>query len=136
MNQTLNWTNPVNYKVKWPDPLPHMTNTQNPVNFPKTTATLEFPPLERVEQTKQSKQQYLLDKLQEESAEVIQAISKVRRFGAHNHHPDRRETNLQELIGELEDWLAIVAALEHTQYFDLTNNKTNIQQKAQALIRS
>ena len=60
---------------------------------------------------------YLLDKLQEECAEVIQAVSKIRRFGPLNHHPDRATTNLQELIGELEDALAIVQALEHTQYF-------------------
>jgi len=30
--------------------------------------------------------QWLLDKLQEEAAEVIQAVSKIRRFGPHNHH--------------------------------------------------
>jgi NTP pyrophosphatase (non-canonical NTP hydrolase) len=80
--------------------------------------------------------QWLLDKLQEESAEVIQAVSKVRRFGPENHHPDRTQTNLEELIGELEDWLAIVAALEHSKYFDLTKHQNQILQKAQALIRS
>ncbi len=80
--------------------------------------------------------QWLLDKLQEESAEVIQAVSKVRRFGAHNHHPDRTQTNLQELIGELEDWLAIVAALEHSKYFDLTKSRNQIQQKTLQLISS
>ncbi len=80
--------------------------------------------------------QWLLDKLQEESAEVIQAVSKVRRFGEHNHHPDRQETNLQELVGELEDWLAVVAALEHYKYFDLTKQQTKILKKAQALISS
>jgi NTP pyrophosphatase (non-canonical NTP hydrolase) len=78
--------------------------------------------------------QWLLDKLQEESAEVIQAISKVRRFGEHNHHPDRATTNHQELIGELEDWLAIVAALEHYKYFDLTKQQATILKKAQQLI--
>lgn len=121
---TLNWTNPVNYKVKYPDPLP------------KTTATLEFPQqaINFITQGLQQKQQYLLDKLQEESAEVIQAISKVRRFGANNHHPERTQSNLQELIGELEDWLAIVAALEHTQYFDLSKHRSNIQQKTLQLI--
>jgi NTP pyrophosphatase (non-canonical NTP hydrolase) len=80
--------------------------------------------------------QWLLDKLQEESAEVIQAISKVRRFGPQNHHPDREQTNLEELIGELEDWLAIVAALEHCKYFDLTKHRSNIQQKTLQLISS
>jgi len=79
--------------------------------------------------------QWLLDKLQEESAEVIQAISKVRRFGDHNHHPERKTTNHEELIQELTDWLAIVAALEHLQYFDLTKHQTTILKKTQALIR-
>ena len=78
--------------------------------------------------------QWLLDKLQEESAEVIQAISKVRRFGEQNHHPDRKTTNLQELVTELEDFLAIVASLEHLQYFDLTKSQNNILKKTQALI--
>jgi NTP pyrophosphatase (non-canonical NTP hydrolase) len=76
----------------------------------------------------------LLDKLQEESAEVIQAISKVRRFGPQNHHPDRTQTNLDELIGELEDWLAIVASLEHYKYFDLQKHQTTILKKTQQLI--
>jgi NTP pyrophosphatase (non-canonical NTP hydrolase) len=78
--------------------------------------------------------QWLLDKLQEESAEVIQAISKVRRFGDQNHHPDRKTTNHEELITELEDFLAIVAALEHIKYFDLTKHQTTILKKTQALI--
>ena len=80
--------------------------------------------------------QWLLDKLQEESAEVIQAVSKVRRFGDHNHHPERKTTNHQELITELEDFLAIVASLEHLQYFDLTKSQQNILKKMQALISS
>lgn len=80
------------------------------------------------------KTQYLLDKLQEESAEVIQAVSKVRRFGPLNHHPDRTTTNLEELVGELEDWLAIVASLEHVGYFDLSQSKTAIFKKTQQLL--
>lgn len=62
--------------------------------------------------------QYLLDKLQEEAAEVIQAVSKIRRFGPNNHHPDRAQTNLQELVEELEDFQAIVWALQEIQYLD------------------
>jgi uncharacterized membrane-anchored protein YjiN (DUF445 family) len=63
-------------------------------------------------------QQYLLDKLQEEAAEIIQAVSKIRRFGPNNHHPDRTTTNLEELVGELEDLQAIVLALEEIKYLD------------------
>jgi NTP pyrophosphatase (non-canonical NTP hydrolase) len=78
--------------------------------------------------------QYLTAKLQEEAAEVIQAVSKINRFGPHNSHPDRTTTNLQELVGELEDFLAIVAALEHYKYIDLTLSQQQIANKAKALI--
>lgn len=79
---------------------------------------------------------YLLDKLQEECAEVIQAVSKIRRFGPHNHHPDRETTNLEELVAELEDTLAIVRALESTGYFDphhLSIHRT--EQKTRQLLK-
>lgn len=73
--------------------------------------------------------QRYLDKMQEEAAEVIQAISKIRRFGPQNHHPERNQTNLQELVGELEDFLALVAALEAERVFDLTQSQQNIANK-------
>ena len=61
--------------------------------------------------------EYCLEKLQQESAEVIQ--SKIRIFGETSQHPNRNLTNKQELVGELEDLLAAIAALEHHKYFDL-----------------
>ena len=45
--------------------------------------------------------QEALDILQEEAAEVIQAVSKIRRFGWENHHPDETQTNLEHLEEEL-----------------------------------
>lgn len=79
---------------------------------------------------------YLLDKLQEECAEVIQAVSKIRRFGPDNHHPERATTNLQELLGELEDTLAIVHALEHTKYFEPYHiSEQRTQQKTKQLLK-
>lgn len=105
-----------------------------------TQQLLDFDPTQPIPEAKSDPQpdqtQRLLDKLQEESAEVIQAISKVRRFGKHNRHPDRKTTNHQELIKELTDFLAIVAALEHTQYFDLAEQQTTIHKKMQVLISS
>ena len=122
MKPTPNWTSPVNYNTRY--------------DLPKTTAALETSPeaLQFVTQSSQLVRQWLLDKLQEESAEVIQAVSKVRRFGETNHHPDRKTTNHQELVDELTDWLAVVAALEHLQYFDLTQEQQTILRKTTALI--
>jgi NTP pyrophosphatase (non-canonical NTP hydrolase) len=82
-----------------------------------------------------NKTQYYLDKMQEEAAEIIQAVSKIRRFGPDNHHPERKETNLQELVGELEDFLALLAALEANKLFDLTNSQQNIAKKFREIYR-
>lgn len=56
----------------------------------------------------------ILDIMQEECAEVIQAVSKVRRFGAHNHHPERQQTNQEELEEEVGDLLAMIDLLYTT----------------------
>ena len=80
--------------------------------------------------------QYLICKLQEEAAEVIQAVSKINRFGEQNKHPDRQTTNKQELIQELEDFLAILAVLEQHQWIDLTLSRDNIKQKAMGLLKN
>lgn len=79
--------------------------------------------------------QYLICKLQEEAAEVIQAVSKINRFGEQNKHPDRTTTNKQELIQELEDFLAIVAVLEEMRWIDLTHSQNNIKSKALSLMK-
>lgn len=76
-----------------------------------------------------NKTQYYLDKLQEEAAEIIQAVSKIRRFGPDNKHPDRTTNNKQELVEELEDLLALVAAIESTKFLDLTLSRQNITNK-------
>ena len=84
---------------------------------------------------KQAQTNYLLDKLQEEAAEVIQSVSKIRRFGEHNKHPERDTTNKEELVNELEDLLAIVAALEYCKYLDLTPSQRNILHKTEQLLK-
>jgi NTP pyrophosphatase (non-canonical NTP hydrolase) len=83
----------------------------------------------------QNKIQYLTAKLQEEAAEVIQAVSKINRFGPDNSHPDRTTTNKQELVGEIEDFLAILGVLEQLEYFDLTLSRDRIAHKALQLMR-
>jgi NTP pyrophosphatase (non-canonical NTP hydrolase) len=83
----------------------------------------------------QNKTQYLVCKLQEEAAEVIQAVSKINRFGEQSRHPDRQTNNKQELVGELEDFLAILAVLEQMGWLDLTPSRQNIANKAKALLQ-
>lgn len=81
-----------------------------------------------------NKTQYYLDKLQEEAAEIIQAVSKIRRFGPDNQHPQRNTTNKAEFIGEVEDFLALVAALEYSNFMNLKHSEQNIAHKFKALI--
>jgi NTP pyrophosphatase (non-canonical NTP hydrolase) len=54
----------------------------------------------------------VMDILQEECAEVIQAVSKVRRFGLDNRHPTSTQTNVEHLEEELGDLLAMVDLLK------------------------
>jgi NTP pyrophosphatase (non-canonical NTP hydrolase) len=53
-----------------------------------------------------------LDILQEEAAEVIQAVSKIRRFGWDSCHPDTPDQcNLEHLEEELGDMQAMIEIL-------------------------
>ena len=83
---------------------------------------------------RQAQTNFLLDKLQEEAAEVIQAVNKIRRFGETSKHPDRNTTNKEDLANELEDFLAILAALEYTKYLDLVPHQQNILHKTHKLV--
>jgi len=96
-------------------------------------ATIEKPNLPPTSM-RQAQTNWLLDKLQEESAEIIQAVSKIRRFGENANHPDRTTTNHQELIQELEDFLAILAALDYCNYLDLTKSDKTILDKTHKLL--
>jgi len=57
------------------------------------------------------KQNEVMDILQEEAAEVIQAVSKIRRFGADNRKHGEGPTNLEHLEEELGDMLAMIDIL-------------------------
>lgn len=50
----------------------------------------------------------VMDILQEECAEVIQAVSKISRFGLDNLKPGKPKTNREHLEEELGDLLAMV----------------------------
>jgi NTP pyrophosphatase (non-canonical NTP hydrolase) len=83
---------------------------------------------------RQAQTNFLLDKLQEEAAEVIQAVNKIRRFGESSKHPERATTNKEDLVNELEDLLAILAALEYVKYLDLVPHQQNILHKTHKLV--
>lgn len=59
--------------------------------------------------------------LQEECAEVTQAVSKVLRFGWDSKHPERNKTNRQELEEELGDLLAMYDILVSSGTLDADN---------------
>jgi NTP pyrophosphatase (non-canonical NTP hydrolase) len=54
----------------------------------------------------------VMDILQEECAEVIQAVSKIRRFGVDNAKPGKPKTNREHLEEELGDMLAMIDILK------------------------
>jgi NTP pyrophosphatase (non-canonical NTP hydrolase) len=60
----------------------------------------------------QEKLNEVMDILQEECAEVIQAVSKCSRFGLNNLKPGKPLTNAQHLEGEIGDLLAMVDLLK------------------------
>ena len=55
-----------------------------------------------------TKEKEVMDILQEECAEVIQAVSKCSRFGIDNYKPGKPLTNREHLEEELGDLLAMV----------------------------
>jgi NTP pyrophosphatase (non-canonical NTP hydrolase) len=59
----------------------------------------------------ESSNNQVMDILQEEAAEVIQAVSKIRRFGWESKHPESQQTNLEHLEEELGDMLAMIDIL-------------------------
>jgi NTP pyrophosphatase (non-canonical NTP hydrolase) len=56
--------------------------------------------------------------LQEECAEVIQAVSKVNRFGLDNFKPGNNKTNRQHLEEELGDLVAMINIMVDAKLVD------------------
>ena len=59
-----------------------------------------------------NRRKHLYTILQEECAEVVQAVSKIKRFGITNIQPKTGKCNFDILIEELNDVLAMVEMLE------------------------
>jgi NTP pyrophosphatase (non-canonical NTP hydrolase) len=110
--------------------LPAYTALKSPTQEVQAAEIKSLPPTS----LKQAQVNFLLDKLQEEAAEVIQAVNKIRRFGESSKHPERDTTNKQDFANELEDFLAILAALEYCKYLDLVPHQQNILHKTHKLV--
>ena len=63
----------------------------------------------------------VMDILQEECAEVIQAVSKISRFGIDNFKPGKPKTNRDHLEEELGDMLAMIDILLEKKLISLDN---------------
>lgn len=76
----------------------------------------------------------ILSILQEECAEVIQAASKIKRFGLTGRYPDDKSpTNLQHLELELGDLMALVEILAQKNIINLENIEHHAKNKREKL---
>ena len=80
-----------------------------------------------------AKETEVLDILQEECAEVIQAVSKIRRFGADNVKPGKPKTNRDHLEEELGDMLAMIDIMLELRVISLDNLEIAKQAKVEKL---
>ena len=69
-----------------------------------------------------------MDIAQEECAEVIQAISKISRFGIDNLKPGKPNTNRDHLEEELGDLLAMIDILENMNAINM--DSVNLARRA------
>ena len=79
------------------------------------------------------KQKEALDILQEECAEVIQAVSKISRFGLDNLKPGKPKTNREHLEEEIGDLLAMVDILTRNGVIDPANIEIAAKAKIEKL---
>jgi len=63
----------------------------------------------------------VFDITQEEAAEVIQAVSKISRFGLDNYKPGKNQTNRQHLEEELGDLYAMIEILQEMDVVSWAN---------------
>jgi len=87
----------------------------------------------QIEQTMDKTVKEVMDILQEECAEVIQAVSKISRFGLNNFKPGKPKTNLEHLEEELGDLLAMVDILHDLGVISYHNVKDATAAKKEKL---
>ena len=75
----------------------------------------------------------VMDILQEECAEVIQAVSKISRFGLDNLKPGKAKTNREHLEEELGDLYAMIEILQELDVVSCTNIELAAEAKSEKL---
>ena len=80
-----------------------------------------------------SKEIEVMNILQEECAEVIQAVSKVNRFGLDNFKPGKPKTNREHLEEELGDMLAMIDILHEMDVVSRANLEAAKEEKIEKL---
>jgi NTP pyrophosphatase (non-canonical NTP hydrolase) len=80
-----------------------------------------------------NKEKEVMDILQEECAEVIQAVSKCSRFGIDNYKPGKPLTNREHLEEELGDLLAMVDIMKEMGIVSWGNLEVAKQAKIEKL---
>jgi NTP pyrophosphatase (non-canonical NTP hydrolase) len=71
--------------------------------------------------------------LSEECAEVIQAVSKINRFGMDNYKPGKSKTNREHLEEELGDLMAMIDILQEMDVVSYTNIEKSAEAKHEKL---
>ena len=71
--------------------------------------------------------------LSEECAEVIQAVSKINRFGMDNYKPGKPKTNREHLEEELGDLMAMIDILQEMDVVSYTNIEKAAEAKHEKL---
>ena len=81
------------------------------------------------------KEKEVMDILQEECAEVIQAVSKINRFGIDNLKPGKSKTNREHLEEELGDMLAMIDIMLELNLVDMNNLEIAKTAKVEKLMK-
>jgi len=75
----------------------------------------------------------VMDITQEECAEVIQAISKISRFGLDNYKPGKPKTNREHLEEEIGDLYAMIEILQEMDIISWANIEKAAEAKKEKL---
>jgi len=81
----------------------------------------------------QDKINEVMNILSEECAEVIQAVSKINRFGIDNYKPGKPKTNREHLEEELGDLMAMIDILQEMDVVSYANIEKAAEAKHEKL---